>query len=154
MNIFIGTSFGFIKGVIFDKATGITVEYTPHLRYAQTFKAGGARAFMAKYDIVGFLYNPYAQEPVRNMYEVKRDTSFRWDDENNDIVKEWTVRKAIMISESDVNWLNSKKLEGRDLLSFEEAQQKAIDLNLAMLEELQVKLNNQIVERDTIKLEE
>jgi len=149
MNIFIGTSFGFIKGVIFDRECGNIIEYTPHLRYAATFKAGGARAFMSKYDIVGFLYNPYAQEPVRDMYEVKKD-GFSWDDESKDSIKEWKVRKAIMINESDVNWLNSKKLEGRDLMSFEEAQQKAIDLNLAMLNEVQLKLNKLMTDKSEV----
>ena len=142
MNIFIGTSFGFIKGVKFDRENGNTIEYTPHLRYAQTFKSGGARAFMRKHDIVGFLYNPYAQEAVRDMYEVKKD-GFSWDDNDKDGIKEWKVQRAIMVNENDANWLQSKKLAGRDLLSLEEAQAKALKLNHIMLGELVLKINKQ-----------
>ena len=143
MNIFIGTGFGFIKGVKFDKVNGSTeIEYTPHLRYAQTFKANGAKAFMRKHDIVGFLFNPYAQEAVRDMYEVKKD-GFSWNDNDKNAIKEWKVQRAIMVNENDANWLQSKKLAGRDLLTFEEATQKAIDLNQAMLAELQQKLDYQ-----------
>jgi len=142
MNNFIATSFGFIKGVKYTPELGTQIEYTPHLRYAQTFKAGGGKAFMERHDIVGFLYNPYAQEPVRGMYEVKKE-GFSWDRDDRDSIKEWKVVKAIMISESDVNWLQSKELKGRDLLSLEEAQQKAIELNNKMLEEL----NNKILKQ-------
>lgn len=142
MNNFIATSFGFIKCVRYDKNLGNVIEYTPHLRYAQTFKAGGAKAFMERHDIVGFLYNPYEQEPVRGMYEVKK-AGFNWDGDDKDSIKEWKVVKAIMVSESDANWLQSKKLAGRDLLTLEEATQKAIKLNEEMLAELQQKVGYQ-----------
>jgi hypothetical protein len=143
MNNYIVTNFGFVKSVTFDKITlQHTIEYTDKLRYAQTFNNKGARAFMEKHDIIGFIYNPYAEEPVRNMYEVKKRHRYEFE-ECLDKVEEWQPVKAIMVSESDANFLQSRKLAGRNLMTLGEAQALAIELNTRMLEELQAKVQKQ-----------
>ena len=144
MNNYIVTSLGFVKSVTFEKQIlKHVVEYTQHIRYAMPMKKKGANQLMQKHNIVGFVYNPYAEEPIRSLYEVKRDSESYWDDANKEAIKEWKVKKAFMINECDANFLQSRKLSSRELLTFEEATQKAIKLNQAMLEELQKKLNDQ-----------
>jgi hypothetical protein len=79
-NCYITTSFGFIKDIVLDKTTYThVIEYTDKLRYARAFNAKGAKSLIAKHDIVGFIYNPYAQEAVRG-YNVLRD---RYADDNH-----------------------------------------------------------------------
>lgn len=143
MNSYIVTNFGFVKLISFDRESqSHKIEYTDKLRYAMTFKTNAAKAFMEKHDIIGFIYNPYAEEPVRNMYEVKMDESFSW--ENKDCISEWKPVKALMVNESDANFLHARKLSSHNLMSLEEAQAKAIDLNTAMLKELNKKIRLQM----------
>ncbi len=141
MNHFIVTNQGFVKSISFDIETKChTIEYTDKLRYAQAFHTKNAKMIMAKHNLSGFIYSPYAQEPVRDMYEVKRISHYSYE-EDNDLIEEWEVRKAIMVSESDANFLQSRKLAGRNLMTLEEAQAKALKLNVAMLTELHNKID-------------
>jgi hypothetical protein len=135
MNNYIVTNFGFIKNILFNKESLTTeIEYTDKLRYAKPFNSKTAKELMVKHDIIGFMYNPYAEEPVRNMYEVKRKYNNSFEEKNG--IQEWVVVRAIMINESDANFLQSRKLKSRDLMTFEQATAKAIELNTVMLEEL------------------
>lgn len=143
-NNYIVTNFGFVKCIAIE-GQGMeikhVVQYTDKLRYAQLLSAKVAKKIMERHDIIGFLYNPYAEEPVRNMYEVKKRTNYF--EETEQAINEWQPVKAFMISESDANFLQSRKLNGRDLMTLGEAQAKAIELNTKMLEELQAKLQKQ-----------
>jgi hypothetical protein len=143
-NNYIVTNFGFVKIIAIEgqgRDMKYVIQYTDKLRYALPLSAKVAKKIMERHDIIGFLYNPYAEEPVRNMYEVKKRTRFF--EETEQLVYEWQACKAIMISESDANFLQSQKLQGRDLMTLGEAQAKAIELNTKMLEELQVKVQKQ-----------
>lgn len=86
MNNYIVTSFGFVKSIVFNKETlKHEIEYTDKLRYAQPYKTKGAKLVMSKHDIVGFIYNPHAEEPIRNMYEVKQINHNWFDDVNHSV---------------------------------------------------------------------
>ena len=149
MNNYIVTNFGFVKCVTFNKETFThTVEYTDKLRCAQAYTSKSARGVMEKHDLIGFIYNPYAQEAVRDMYEVKKKSRYGFMDEEEkaEMIDEWQVVKAFMVNETDANFLQSRKLAGRDLLTLEQAQAKAIELNTAMLVELDKKLKKQLAE--------
>jgi len=103
------------------------------------------KTLIEKHAINAFLYNPYGEEPVRDMYEVVKRNAFAEKAYNDDDhqVEEYFVRKARMVNDSDVSFLMSGKLKSSELLTYEEATQKAYDLNQKMLKELQSKINNQ-----------
>lgn len=146
-NNYIVTNFGFIKNVVFNRKTLTNdIEYTDKLRYAKTYKTKGAKALMEKHDIIGFIYSPYQEEPIRNLYEVKKRQSWSVLENHSELVEEWQVVKAFMINESDANFLQARQLKSRDFLTLEQAQAKAIELNTAMLKELNEKLNKQMHE--------
>jgi hypothetical protein len=98
---------------------------------------------MKNHDINGFLYNPYAEEPVRNMYEVKKQEYYSFE-ENKDCIQEWKPVKAVMVNENDAEFLHTRKLKSQNLLTLEQAQAKAIELNIAMMRELNEKIKVQM----------
>ena len=132
MKNYISTAKGFIKSVSFNEENqGFEIHYTDKVRYAQTFKTGGATTFMEKHGIEGFVWKPYEEEAIRNMYVVKRHKYYGFEEH----------KKAVMINESDVKFLMCKKLVKQDLLTFEAAKAKALRLNLELLDELNTKIS-------------
>lgn len=151
MNNFIVTAQGFVKSISFDKETKTyVIEYTRHIRNAQLYKTKGADITMKKHGIVGFIYNPYKEEPIRNMYEVRKTHRNFYDDNYNDAIQEWEAVKAIMVSDTDAGWLQSRKSKAKDLLTLEEAEAKALELNTAMLKELEAKISKQKINSKTV----
>lgn len=144
MNNYICTNFGFVKTILFDVETKTTkIEYTDRLRYAKAYNNKTAKNIMEKHDIIGWIYNPYAENHIgRDMYEVRRDTP-SW--ENPDKLGEWREVKAWSTNDSDAEFLRTRKLKADDYLTLEQAKAKAIELNRKMLHDLYNKLSEQIV---------
>jgi len=138
MKNYICTAEGFIKSMEYSQESqGMVIEYTDKLRYAQTFNTKGALNFMERHNIKGFVYKPYEEEPIRNMYVVKKAYRYGFEREKKDNnVEEWIVQKAIMANESDVKFLMSKKLVQEDMMTFEEAKAKALELNTQLMSDL------------------
>ena len=144
-HIFITTSKGFVKGAIFNKETKeTTVEYVDRLRNAQAFSAKPAATFMKKYNIEGFFYNPYQQEPIRDMYKVVKRSEYNMMEGTENTTQEYYVQKAIMENDTDISFLLSGKRKAVDLMTFEEARDMAIELNSKMILELTNKLKLQV----------
>lgn len=148
MNNYICTSQGFVKSSEFDQEKQeVVVEYTEKVRDAQQFNTKAATKFMGSHGIEGFVWKPYEQDAIRNMYYVKkRQEEFGYDMNNNRNpdktgVQEWMPVKAVMASDSDVAFLTTKKLKAEDVMTFEEAKTEALRLNMEMLTELNEKLN-------------
>jgi len=143
MKNYICTGKGFVKSSSFDKESlKILIEYTDKVRHAQNFNTKAAISFMEKHNIEGFVWRPYAQEPLRDMYVVKQRNNYGFDSgEDNDMVEEWKVEKAFMRNESDIAFLMSKSMAKEKLLTFDEAKAKALELNMEMINELNDKLN-------------
>ena len=140
MKNYICTAKGFVQGVRFDTdSLKHEILYTDKIRYAQQFKSGAATTFMKRHEIEGFVWKPYKEEPIRNMYVVKRYKHYGVENHEGD-VEEWKVEKAIMANESDVKFLRSQKLEKQDMMTFEAAKAKAVELNTTMLIELNEKI--------------
>jgi hypothetical protein len=135
MNNFICTNFGFVKAIVFDPETKTKkIEYTNRLRYAHAYNSKSAKNVMEKYNIIGWIYNPYDENHVgRDMYEVKRD-SYSW--ENPQKIGEWRPVKAWSTNESDASFLQTRKLKSEDYMTLEEAQAKALELNRKLFAEL------------------
>lgn len=165
---FIATAKGFVKGVktnIVEETTDNPktcekiVEYTDRVRYALAFGAKQAAIFMKKYNLEGFFYNPYEQSPVRDMYKVVKRSDYSIMEERPNLSQEYYIQKAIMVHDTDVSFLCSGKLNANDLLTFEEAKAKVLELNSKMLLELSQKIKTQVNlnpdklwEQDSIKV--
>lgn len=145
MNNYICTSFGFVKSITFNYETQTyNIEYTDRLRHARAYNSKSAKKLMEKHDIVGWIYNPYAEEHVgEDKYEVKQNKSYGYIHKDKVEVNEWHVVKPWLCSESDAIFLN-KRIKTPEYMSLEEAQAKAIELNFKMLNKLQNELSKQI----------
>lgn len=141
MNSFIVTSKGFVKDSKFNKEKlEVEVFYTDKLRFAQGFNSSTAKSFMEKHKIEGFVYKPWEDEPLRDLYKVVKRNGYSFDEERNGEVLEYVVSK-VWDSESDASFLrNKKKIDRTELYSLDEANTKAIELNTKMLEELKKKI--------------
>lgn len=142
---YICTGKGFVKGKRFDEDLMETViDYTEKVRDAQAFRSNTGTEFMNRHGIEGFIWKPFAQDAIRNMYEVKKihKYDFQYNDEDiRDTVEEWQPVKLSMTSDSDIGFLMSGKLKSDEAMTFEEAKAEALKRNSEMLEELMEKIN-------------
>jgi len=151
MKNYICTAKGFVQGKRFDPDSLKTeVLYTDKVRYAQAFKTAGATKFMENHDIEGFIWKPYEQEAILDMYEVKK-IRMAWKEKKDEVIEEWQPVKAFMASESDINFLTSKKLNSEGMMTFDEAKAEALRLNLEMMDELKHKISELADARDPSK---
>lgn len=138
------TSKGFVKGIIPDsKNYKMEVLYTDKVREAQPFSTKVAEIFMKNHDIEGFVWKPFAQEAIRDMYEVKKihRYDFMQSEDVKDTIDEWQPVKLMMTSDTDVGFLMSGKLNSEEAMTFEEAKAEALKRNTEMLNELMEKIN-------------
>jgi len=144
---YICTAKGFVKGTSLHEPTKTTlVEYTEKLREAKQFSTKSGLQFLERHGIEGWVWTPYAQDPVRDKYVVKRvrKYGFEYDseDERRDEIEEWQPVRMFMAHDSDVSFLTSKKLQSDEGMGFEEAKAEALRRNTEMLQELMNKMDN------------
>jgi hypothetical protein len=145
MKNYICTGKGFVKGTERNPDSfETTVIYTDKVREAQPFNTKAALKFLENRGIEGFIWKPYAQEVIRDMYVVNKRRSYEFgcdEDSENEMVEEWIVVKAFMAHESDINFLTSKSLQAQNMMTFDEAKTEALKLNMEMIRELNDKVN-------------
>jgi hypothetical protein len=155
MKNYICTGKGFVKGTNFNPETLKTeVLYTDKIREAQAFNTKAATKFMENHSIKGFIWKPYAQEAIRDMYVVRKRRTYGFNgDEKND-VEEWQVDKAFMAHESDINFLTSKssRAENQEMMTFDEAKARALELNMELMHDLNDKVKELAHATDPSKL--
>lgn len=141
MSSYIVSSKGFFKGFTFDEKFNKESIWTDKVREAKPFMtAGKAKKYITSANLDAFVWNPYAEEPIRDKYEVIKKSS-QFYDRNNDLIHEWIIRKAMMKSNTDAKFIETKQLEETKYYTLEEAQKIAFDRNMAMFAELKTKLN-------------
>lgn len=148
---FVTTQHGFVSGIDLTDPRQPQVLYTPHLRYAKRYTKKQALNTINTYHLSGFVFNPWSEEHVRDMYEV-RQRSIGTDYSNNTVhvSGDYYVRKARMISETDIKYLeNDCKLQRSKLYPLETALEQAKALNQEMIDELQAK--NEKLNQNTIE---
>jgi len=145
MKNYICTAKGFVVGL--ERINSVThmtkVVYSEKLRDAQKFNTKAAQKFMENHDVQGFIWRPFAQEPVRDMYEVKKIHRYDFeydDDDKKDAIQEWQPVKLMMTSDTDVGYLMSGKLKSEEAMTFEQAKAEALRRNLEMVSELNDKI--------------
>ena len=151
MKNYICTSKGFVKGIerIVPDSYETEVVYTDKVREAQSFNTKAANKFMENHSIEGFVWKPYAQEAIRNMYTVRKRTNNMFEDDKDALG--WIPEKLTMTSDSDIGFLMSGKLKAEDAMTFEEAKAKALELNMAMMDELKEKISELVDTSDPSK---
>jgi hypothetical protein len=160
MSSFIVTAQGFFKErkTILEPDSPVPVRdeyiYTDTLREARIFGSRNkATQYMEKHGLVGFVYNPWAQaENLEPKYEVRK--KHRYGFEEGPKIEEYIPVKAWQKGDSDVAFLNMKKEEKRELYTFEEAKQKALELNRQVIEQYMAKIAEieNITEEDARRL--
>jgi hypothetical protein len=155
MKNYICTSEGFLKSSGYSQEKQeFVIEYTDKIREAQAFNTKAATKFMENHGIKGFIWKPYAQEAIRDMYVVRKRRAYGFDEDKKNDVEEWQVEKAFMEHESDINFLTSKssRAENQDMMTFDEAKAKALELNMEMMNDLNDKVNKLTHSTDLSKL--
>ena len=139
---YIVTAMGFVKDSGFNKEQREPViEYTHKLREAKVYSTKAGLQFLERHGSDGWVWTPYAQDPIRDKYTVKKVHKYGFE-ESNDAVEEWQPVKIMMTSDSDAGFLLKGKLESDDALTFEEAKAEALKRNTEMLAELMEKIDN------------
>lgn len=144
---YICTGLGFVKGKHHDKSNNETViEYTDKVREAFGFKTEAAMKWIEKYDIKGFIWKPYAQEPVREKYEVRKTHTYGFmcdtEEEEKNIVEYWKPSRMTMLHDSDVSFLfNKGKLDSEKGMSYEEARAESIRLNTEIVDKMKIRID-------------
>ena len=136
---YVVTAMGFVKDRKFNKETREPViEYTHKVREAQTFSTKAGLDFLERHGIDGWIWTPYAQEPVRDMYTVKQNKPYGFENDE-ELIHIWQPVRLRMVHDSDVSFLTSHKIQADNAMTFEEAKAVAIQRNADMLEELMKK---------------
>ena len=140
---YICTSEGFVKGVerITPDSYETEVVYTDKVRDAKAFNTKAGTKFMVNHSIKGFIWKPFEENAIRNMYTVKK-LRMAWKEEKDEVIQEWQPVKLMMSSDSDIAFLRSGKVESEEAMTFEEAKAEALRLNTEMLGELSNKIIN------------
>jgi len=137
---YIATNKGFVVEMRHDE-NGSELITTMKLREASTFTTKTAKVFMERNDIEGFIWKPFEQEAIRDMYTVKK-VRLAWAENRGEKIEEWQPVKLMMTSDSDAGFLLKGKLESDDAMTFEEAKAEALKRNTEMLGELMEKIDN------------
>ena len=147
---YITTGLGFVQGIEYNQMEQnprgeCVILYTPHLRYAKYFTKKAGLNFIKNKNLIGFIYNPIAEEPLRDLYEIRKKQNLHSCVANEykqiDLIDEYIVQRAVMKSETDIKFFQSGKLVKDSLYTFEDAKAKAIEMNEAILNQLQEKIN-------------
>jgi len=139
---YIATGKGFVKGTEFDPDTLKTsISYTDKVREAKEFSTKVAEKFIANHGIDGFVWKPFEENAIRNMFTVKK-LRIAWKEEKGEKIEEWQPVKLMMSSDSDIAFLRNGKNVSEEAMTFEEAKAEALRLNIEMLGELMEKIDN------------
>jgi hypothetical protein len=96
---------------------------------------------MENHDIKGFIWKPYEENAIRDMFYVKKRYEYGFKEDKSS-VQEWMPVRAIMANDSDVSFLTSKRLVEDEVMTYEEAKAEALRLNMEMSSELTDKIKN------------
>ena len=155
MKNYICTGKGFVQGTRFDPKTLETeILYTDKVRNAQAFNTKAALKFIENKGIEGFVWKPHAQDPVRDMYVVKKIHKYDFeygDEDKRDDVQEWQPVRMFMAHDSDISFLSSNKLKSEEGMTFDAAKAEALKRNLEMVDELNEKINKLTTAKENIK---
>lgn len=123
------------------------LKFTKNLREAKPHTKKSAINMLSKHNLVGFIYNPYAEEHVKNKWEVKKRTHYEWN-QPKPAVEEYEARRVYSNEVNDVLYLKNN-LSIPSYLTQKQAEREAIRLNRLALKELveKIKLQKQQLTR-------
>lgn len=135
-NKYVVSGKGFVKSHPFNTETRqIDIFYTDSIREALPFTGKGARAFITKHKLEAFVWSPWAEDAITDMWEVRYDRDYDFSLEARP--SKWKAVRASMRSESDVKFLScNKQLVTTTLYTEDEAKEVAIKKNAEMVKYL------------------
>lgn len=144
-NNYIVSGEGFLKDIAFDMDNKVFIpEWTNKVREAKAYSYKSACVLIKKHNLSAFVWNPFAEEPIRNKWRVVRRRDYRsFAVDKTHETLEWKPEKVMMQSKTDVKFLNSRDSTPETLYdSLEEATVVANEKNEVMMKELQEKMNS------------
>ena len=154
-NNYVVSGKGFFKAtkLIYDMETsdstlivGTEMVWVDNIRNAKKFSGKSARNLIKNHGLDAFVWSPFKEEPIKNKYEVVRRNEYKsfYEDEIHNVL-EWIPRKVVMESLTDVKYLNSINSKPAEYYDQDEAIKVAREKNMAILIELETKMNMQNV---------
>ena len=156
---YVVNGFGFYCGkeLVFDLESfsipaipiGYRYKWTNKLREAKEYNSSTAKNIvkaLKEQDIIAFVWNPFAEEPIRDKYEVTRRkefTNYNTFDRDYHKVLEWRVEKLVMENKTDVKFLNDTL--PKNYYDYDEAVEICRQKNLEILLDLEKKMNDKNV---------
>jgi len=133
-NCFISTGDGFVKSVSREYSLELNqmvhnIEYTRTLRDALRLTRKQAESHISKYNLNGFVWNPFVEEPIRDKYRVIQPTIGYFGKSNH-----YVVEPVKMISNSDVKFLTNSL--PKDYLDYDEAVKLCLKKNENIVEKI------------------
>ncbi len=143
MSKYICTSKGFVKDAVIKtemlrsdvpKHLKFDILYTNKIREAKLFTTKQAGCFLEKYKIDGFIYSPYEEEPVKDMFDIKyvQDIWRSYAAPLRNAGKYVAIRVK-MTSESDAKFLYNRGNITSTLFTETEAKELAIKKNQELI---------------------
>ncbi len=143
-NSYIVSGGGFLKEIFFDMDNKVFVpKWTNRVREAKAYSYKSACVLIKKHNLNAFVWNPFAEEPVRNKWRVvrRRDYGCFVDGKTHEAL-EWKAERVVMNNKTDAKFLISRNSTPETLYdSLEEATVVANEKNEVMIKELQEKMN-------------
>lgn len=139
MNSYIVSGQGFLKSITINKETfKLDFEWSSSVRGALKFKSTKAKKFIEKHKFNAFVWNAYAEEPIRDRWKVvKRHDNYL----NPAKILEWVPEKIVWKSRTDAKYLASNGNDSENEYSYDDALAICITKNMEILTELQEKIN-------------
>jgi hypothetical protein len=158
MNSYVVSANGFYAGYVMDDEHKKIIQWATRIRDARPLNNKNARQLIDKFNLDAWVWNPFAEEPIKDKYEVVQRTYSSWynNGEKEPAVLEWIARKVVMQSKTDARFLYDRDKK-YDHYSMEEAEKIALEKNMAMYNELSEKLKHaqaQIAKVSEFKMDE
>lgn len=131
MNKYLVTGKGFVKSIVNERnpenprESILKIEYTDKIREAFAFPTSKSiKKAIERYNLEGFVWSPFAQEPIRDQYRVVKTERLAT---GSDTLTAWKVEK-VWESMSDASFLNKIGAYGNNIPFYDETTAKEITL--------------------------
>lgn len=151
-NSYIISSKGFFSKIkfIYDIETSASTTivhkelvWVDNVRNAHKFTSKAAREFVSCHNLDAFIWQPYKEEPIIDQWKViQRSNHYDFFNEENHCALEWKAVKVVHENKNDVKFLSNPDFK-YDYYNEDEAKELAKEKNLAIIAELQKKMENQ-----------
>lgn len=119
------------------------IVWVDNVREAKNLSGKSARNLIKIHNLDAFIWQPYKEEPIINQWKViQRSNNYGFLNEKNHCALEWKAVKVVHENKTDVKFLANPN-QKNEYYSEEDAKALAKEKNLAIIVELQKKMEDQ-----------